>query len=533
MTTPVAPKGPFLLRDELLQYATECGLSYSDLLDGSRGTSNWQQRDILLAFSALGLYVDFACGTCDDNAGIRALWTAREVDHAERFAEFVATYPPGSEEGLARGVRFLEGVFDYLEREVLVGTSRHDIITGFVEAMRSSNYAKPPTIACAQPLLARYFAPLLFGGDLELSQQFDAYMFEGATTGAAIAAQSLARAGLIKRGDKVALLWPSYEPFQDLFCTQHGLEPVHIVRDPNNNWEPLPGEFDKLLDPAVKVYVSVSPGNPVPVPASNSAVRQLAEVAKQRPDLLIFCDHVYAHFLDEPLDAEIKHLPRQTLAFYSLSKDFALAGARAGVMLAHKNTVINDLLAARDPEAAHAADAVYATRIEDTDKLPFIRRVALDSRWVSFSHMSGMAMPMQVLVCLAAAFDGAFPEESAAYFAWVANTMKTRLLALHDGLGLPVSAQWRDHSSRYSVLLDLRDIARANFGDDAAARLNDIAPFEILKHIIREYRTVVVPGGPFGGSEYSFRVCLPFLTEEQYRQIGANVRKAVGDKAEA
>ena len=94
MTTPAAPKGPFLLRDELLQYAAECGLSYGDLLDGSRGTSNWQQRDILLALSALGLYVDFASEACAENPAIRALWAAREVDHAAKFEEFSGCLTP-------------------------------------------------------------------------------------------------------------------------------------------------------------------------------------------------------------------------------------------------------------------------------------------------------------------------------------------------------------------------------------------------------------------------------------------------------
>jgi aspartate 4-decarboxylase len=521
-----------LLRDELLEYAAECGIDYSELLDGSRGTSNWQQRDILNAWHTLGMYVDFAIETVPGNPSLRALWTWADIDHAARFAEFAAAHAC-DDDPLHRGVRFLEGVWDYLERDALAGTPRGAIIAAFADAMRASNYAKPPTLAFVQPVLTRYLAPLLFEGNKDLAAQFDVYMFEGATTGAAVAAQSLVRAGLLKPGDKVALLWPSYEPFQDLFCTQHGLEAVHIWRDPANDWEPCPGEFEKLLDPAVKVYVSVSPGNPVPVTASAKAIAELKAVAEKRPDLLIFSDHVYAHFLDEPLDAEIKHLPRQTLAFYSLSKDFALAGARAGVMLVHKDTVIDDMLAARDPEQARAADAVYATRASDVMSFLFIRRVAVDSRWVSFSHMSGMATPIQALVCLAAAFDGAFPEESKAYFKWVAETMKSRLVALYDALGLPVSDVVRDHSSRYSALLDLRDIARAHYGEEGVARLEVIGPTPVFRHIVKQYRAVVVPGQPFGGSEYSFRVCLPFLTEAQYRRIGESVKSAVDDVVNA
>lgn len=537
----VAAKSPFLLKDMLVRHAEEVGRSDLELIDASRGAANWQQPRVLAAWHALGLYAARAAGRPDDAKQV-AGGLDPEAAHHKAFAEFAEELARASAE-LADGCELLTRTWEYLGEQVLTDRSLDRIVYEFAEAAAGRIYPSPPTLSFVQPILARYLAPLLFGGDLDLARQFPVIMCEGATTGIAQVAATLARNRLLKPGDSVAMWWPTYEPLRDLVERQLGCRIVPIHRDPEGDWALPPGrdELDKLRDPAVRLAIVVSPGNPVPVVTDPASLDALEAAAAERPDLLILGDYVYMHFLDPAcggMDTEIRRLPRNTIGAYSFSKDFGLAGARIGALLIHPECVAEQAVRELGEPERSEADASYRARSpaevppwRDCD-LPLSDRLVADSRGVSFVHMSGLSTPLQALACLCACYDLVPPRrDSEQYFEWVRAELGGRLEAFYEGLGLPVPGWSSGPTSRYSTVIDLCQVAAARGGQELAEALRERDLWAFMLHLAHAQRVVLTPGEGFGAGEWSARVCFPSVDAEQCRELGRRVAEAVEEFA--
>ncbi len=188
--------------------------------------------------------------------------------------------------------------------------------------------------------------------------------------------------------------WPTYEPLRDLVECQLGCEVVPIRRDPAAGWAAPADELGKLLDPRVRLAITVSPGNPVPVVTDPGSLDGLERAVAERPELLVLSDYVYTHFLDEPVETEIGRLPRNTIGVYSV-KDFGLAGMRLGVVLIHPECVAERALCDLRADGRGVADDRYRRRALEPREMPLGERIVADSRGVSFTHMSGLSTPLQ------------------------------------------------------------------------------------------------------------------------------------------
>jgi len=360
-------------------------------------------------------------------------------------------------------------------------------------------------------------------------------MCEGATTGIAQVAATLARNRLLKPSDSVAMWWPTYEPLRDLVERQLGCRIVPIHRDPEGDWALPPGrdELDKLRDPAVRLAITVSPGNPVPVVTDPASLDALEAAVAERPDLLILSDYVYMHFIDQPVDTEIRRLPRNTIGAYSFSKDFGLAGARIGALLIHPVCVAERALRELGEPERSEADGFYRARSPAEAgccDLPLSDRLVADSRGVSFVHMSGLSTPLQALACLCACYD-LVESDSEQYFEWVRAELRGRLEAFYEGLGLPVPGWSSGPTSRYSTVIDLCEVARARGGQELAEALRGRDLWSLMLHLAHAQRVVLTPGEGFGAGEWSARVCFPSVDAEQCRELGRRVAEAVEEFA--
>jgi len=520
----VAGKSPFLLRELLLAHAAQSERDDLPLLDASRGAANWQLRRILNAWHALGLYAAWAPATPPDDGEV-ALALDPHEPHARRFAEFAASIG-GAAEGLRMGCELLSATWEWLAEEVLPDRSRDSIVYQFAEAIAGRAYATPPTLDFVQPILTRYLAPLLFGGDEDLAGQFDVIGCEGATTGIAMVAATLGRNHIVRPGDRVAVWWPTYEPLRDLVECQLGCEVVPIRRDPAAGWAAIPQELEKLQDPTIRLAIIVSPGNPVPLTTDPGSLDALERAVAANPGLLIIADYVYAHFLDRPVETELARLPRNTIGVYSVSKDFGLAGARLGVVLMHPDGAAQRALAGLTGDDRTCADARYERRAMAPAEMALSARVIADSRGVSFTHMSGISTPLQALVCLCAAYDLIDPE-SERYFEWVRGVLADRLDALYEGLGLPRPV-WADGpSSRYATVIDLCEVAHARGGAELAEALECRDVWELMVTLARDWKVILTPAEAFGAGEWSVRACFPSVNAEQVHELGQRVADAV------
>ena len=523
----VAEKSPFLLRQFLLQASADSDAADLEPLDASRGAPNWQQRRVLNAWHALGLYAAASSDSPDGEPGI-ALALDPDEAHLDRFRRFATQHQTSP--GVADGCALLERVWEWLAADALAGQPVDRIVYQFAEAMAGRLYPNPPTLDFVQPIISRYLAPLLFGGDQKLAGDFRVSVCEGATTGIAQVTSTLARNGALRRGDKIAMLWPTYEPLRDQVECQLGCEVVPVRRDASADWTIPAAEFDKLLDPAVRLVVVVSPGNPVPTVTDPAGLDALEAAVARRPDLLILADYVYTHFLDAPVETEIARMPRNTIGVYSVSKDFGLAGARLGVVLMHEDCVAEEALAAlAEPEREQAAGR-YRRRSMDPSEMPLLDRMIADSRGVSFNHMSGVSTPLQVLACLCAAYDLVDPD-APRYFAWVGERLRERVEALYDGLGLATPPWNYGPSSRYSTVIDLLDVARARGGDEMAESLAEGEIWPFMEYLARTRKLVLTVGEGFGLGKWTVRACFPSVSMPQSREMGRRLADAVEEYA--
>jgi len=73
-----------------------------------------------------------------------------------------------------------------------------------------------------------------------------------------------------------------------------------VEADPEAGWQYPERELDKLVDPRVKAFFLVNPGNPSSVKIDQAGLDKISQiVAGNRKDLIILTDDVYATFADD------------------------------------------------------------------------------------------------------------------------------------------------------------------------------------------------------------------------------------------
>ncbi|TGP12971.1 aminotransferase class I/II-fold pyridoxal phosphate-dependent enzyme, partial [Mesorhizobium sp. M2D.F.Ca.ET.233.01.1.1] len=77
------------------------------------------------------------------------------------------------------------------------------------------------------------------------------------------------------------------------------LNVVNLEADVANGWQYSKGELDKLRDPKVKAFFLVNPSNPPSVKIDDESLRYIADIVKERPELILLTDDVYGTFADD------------------------------------------------------------------------------------------------------------------------------------------------------------------------------------------------------------------------------------------
>jgi aspartate 4-decarboxylase len=246
-------------------------------------------------------------------------------------------------------------------------------------------------------------------------------------------------------------------------------------------------------------------------------------VASRRPDLMILTDDVYATF-SEGFRSLAAELPRNTIGLYSFSKYFGATGWRLGVVLLHRDNVVDAAIAALPAARRAAVDARYSPVALDPREFRFIDRVAADSRQVALNHVAGLSTPQQAqmtLFALYALMDGAGTFRSAAR-----AVVRRRLEALYTGMGLPVPQDAL--STHYYATVDIALWLEREHGPDFARFVQArYEPLDVVFRLAEEFATVLLPGGGFDAPQWSVRISLANLPDAVYPRIGADLRAVV------
>ncbi|WP_086831218.1 bifunctional aspartate transaminase/aspartate 4-decarboxylase [Streptomyces sp. NRRL B-24572] len=528
-----AQLSPFELKDKFIQLAQAVQAdkpgqkekSQAQMLNAGRGNPNWVATGPREAFYALGYFAlseSRRVWTADDLGGMPELRGS-----AERFDTFVRRHPD------LPGIELLQSCVEYaVER---FGFDRDAFVHELTDSTIGDNYPVPDRMLTHTEQIVRgYVHDEMFdkrppAGNLSL------FATEGGTAAMCYIFDSLMKNGILRKGDKIALMVPVFTPYIeipeldtyefDVVTVNASLFAETGVRE----WRYPTEEVAKLADPSVRLVCVVNPSNPPSLAMSERVANQIKDiVAGPNPNLLIVTDDVYGTFVEgfRSLAAEI---PRNTMLVYSYSKHYGCTGHRLGVIGLHDDNVIDGMIAGLPQAEKERLNRRYGSLSLEPEKIRFIDRLVADSRQVALNHTAGLSLPQQVMMALFSLFD--MLEEGQAYKHKIRDIVKQRLDLLLEGAQMKIAED--PQRAGYYIELDLLAEAERVHGKDFADFLEkNYEPVDPLFRLAEQTSVVLLNGGGFDGPEWSVRVSLANLDDLDYLKIGHHLRAIFNDYAE-
>jgi aspartate 4-decarboxylase len=221
-------------------------------------------------------------------------------------------------------------------------------------------------------------------------------------------------------------------------------------------------------------------------------------------------------------------LPRNTAAVYSFSKYFGATGWRLGVIAVARDNVFDDRLRALPDADLTALDERYGTLTLKPRELRFIDRLVADSRNVALNHTAGLSLPQQCQMLLFAAYCVLDREDRYKHLAQ--GLIRRRLDALLGAAGLMLP----ENPDRvgYYIELDLMVWAERHGQEFIDFLTRTYEPTDVVFRLAEQTGVVLLNGGGFEGPEWSIRVSLANLRDEEYEAIGRAIVTVVQEYAD-
>jgi aspartate 4-decarboxylase len=298
---------------------------------------------------------------------------------------------------------------------------------------------------------------------------------------------------------------------------------LHIVSIParqEQRWQFTDRDLAPLLDPAVKAFVVVNPGNPYAVALGGESIAAIGRVLERRPDLMILTDDVYGTFVPG-FRSLLGAFPKNTIGVYSYSKYFGCSGWRLGVIALHEHNIFDERLAVLPSDVLQVLDRRYAPLALDPRSVRFIDRIVAESRDIALNHTAGLSLPQQVMMTLFSLAE--LCDETKAYQRACIDILRRRVEATVSGLGIDVPPNplfdW------YYGLIDFDFWLRKYGGDDVAEWVKaNVHPLDIVFRLAEDHGIVLLNGGGFDAPDWSVRVSFANLDDDVYENIGRAVR---------
>ncbi|MCP4473069.1 MAG: bifunctional aspartate transaminase/aspartate 4-decarboxylase [Gammaproteobacteria bacterium] len=378
---------PFELKDKLIHLAK----SHSEhlMLNAGRGNPNFLATQPRHAFLRLG---DFALKEAERsyaylNSGFGGI--AEKAGIVNRFDAYALI-----NEGLP-GIDFVKSTLSFCSDHL--GIAKEELLYEMTQAYLACNYPMPPRMLTLSERIVKTYLSAELCGTKTKSDEFEVFATEGGTAAMTYLFKSFQANGILKQGDKIALITPIFSPYLEIpLIPSYGLEVVHIKAEESHHWQVPEQELTKLLDPEIKLLFMVNPSNPPSVKMSDQFLQRLAEiVADERSDLMIVSDDVYATFADD-FRSVFAVCPYNTIGVYSFSKYFGATGWRLGTIIMHAQNIFDEKLAALPESELQRLDQRYASLTDQPRALKFIDRLVADSRVVALNHTAGLSLPQRV-----------------------------------------------------------------------------------------------------------------------------------------
>ncbi|MFD7028550.1 bifunctional aspartate transaminase/aspartate 4-decarboxylase [Streptomyces sp. NPDC059917] len=528
-----AQLSPFELKDKFIQIATavqedepgQKGTTARAMLNAGRGNPNWIATGPREAFYALGYFA------LEES---RRVWTADNLGGmpeksaiAARFDSWARHHPE------LPGVEMLQRCVDLAVARF--GFDRDAYVHELTDAITGDNYPVPDRMLVhAEEVVRGYVADEMFDRRPP-ADNLSLFATEGGTAAMCYIFDSLMKNGILKKGDKIALMTPVFTPYIEIpELDTFEFEVVNVkaslfseagVRE----WRYPEEEVAKLADPSVKMVCIVNPSNPPSLALSERVAGQIKSIVDtSNPNLLIVTDDVYGTFVPN-FRSIAADIPRNTLLVYSYSKHYGCTGWRLGVIGLHDDNVIDEMIANFPQDQKDRLAKRYGTLTLEPEKIRFIDRLVADSRSVALNHTAGLSLPQQVMMSLFSLFD--MLEEGQEYKVRLRQIVHRRLDLLLEGAQMKISED--AGRAAYYIELDLLAEAERVHGKDFADFLEaNYEPVDPLFRLAEQTSVVLLNGGGFEGPQWSVRVSLANLDDLDYLKIGHHLRQIFEQYAE-
>ncbi|MDR1678384.1 MAG: aspartate 4-decarboxylase [Prevotellaceae bacterium] len=519
---------PFELKDSLINLASEYHKKRShSMLNAGRGNPNWTATIPREAFFTLGQFGIEECKrTMQQNSGIAGI--PQKAGIAGRFEEFL------KKNSQAAGISLLKELYKYgIEKHNFVPD---DFVHELAEGIIGDQYPSPDRmLKHPESIVHDYLIQEMCGGK-QRSGRYDLFAVEGGTAAMCYIFNSLLENGLLNKGDKVAIGTPVFTPYLEIpELEKFNFKITYIhgsAKDENgnSNFQYPDEELDKLGDKSIKAFFVINPSNPTSVQMCEKSRRYLVKVVKNlNPNLMIVTDDVYGTFV-KGFSSLMNELPQNTLCVYSFSKYFGATGWRLGVIALYEDNIYDAMLSAFPEKVKEQQAKKYESLTLQPEKLKFIDRLVADSRLVALNHTAGLSLPQQIQMMLFAAF--AVLDKENVYKKDCNDIIKNRYNLLWEGMKMPILPD-PDRAAYYSEI-DIHEWAMKNYGEEFVAFLKkNFEPVDIVFRLAEKSGIVLLNGGGFAGPEWSVRVSLANLDDNDYSIIGKELSETMMEYVEA
>jgi aspartate 4-decarboxylase len=504
---------PFEIKDFLAKAAQKAAKASSlAYLNAGRGNPNWIATTPREGFFLLGQFaITESKRVLDLPAGVGGMPKAAGIaDRLEGWLRAHRDMP---------GAAFLEAMVPWAVKKF--GFQPDAFVHELVDSIIGDNYPVPDRMLVHNEQVVHEYLQWAMCGTPRPTGTFKLYAVEGGTAAMCYIFKSMKSNRLLNAGDTIALGVPIFTPYLEMpHLEDYDLNIVNVRAPQENRFQYTDEELKKLLDPKIKAFFLVNPGNPSAMAISEETIKKIGAVLKARPELILLTDDVYGTFVPG-FRSLLGAFPRNTIGVYSYSKYFGCTGWRLGVIAVHEDNIF-DRMIAKHPEAIQKKlDKRYGALTLEPRKIKFIDRIVADSRDIALNHTAGLSLPQQVMMTLFSLSE--LMDEKKAYQAACMGIVKRRVWATVEGLGIDI--QPNPLFDDYYGLVDLEFWIRKYAGEDVVKWVKaNVHPLDIVFRLAEDHGIVLLNGGGFEAPDWSVRVSFANLNDDVYDDIGRAVR---------
>lgn len=500
---------PFEVKNTLIKLAN----SHHEIhmINAGRGNPNWVATAPREAFFYLGQFaLEESKKTFQDFDGFGGVPQKEGI--AKRLRAFI------KKDMTNEGLCLLEKSLDYATKELKI--DEDEFVNEFVNGILGDNYPVPDRmLKQTESVVHDYLIQEMCAGSKPPKGKFDIFATEGGTAAMVYIFNTLKSNHLLNPGDTIALGAPIFTPYIEIpELDDYRLKTIEVTADENLAWQIPDSEIEKLRDKTVKAFFLVNPSNPPSVKLNIRTLNLIADVVKERPDLIILTDDVYGTFTNN-FTSLAMIAPKNTILVYSYSKYFGATGWRLGTIALHEDNMLDKMIQNHPKKITDELNERYGILSLEPQKIKLIDRFVADSRAVALNHTAGLSTPQQIQMALFSLLS--LTNKGEDYKKSAKQIIKRRYSALMEATKVePIVSMDNEDAAFYYVEIDILRLASRLIGDDFATWLvKEHDPLDFLIRLAEEKSVVAMPGGGFDAPVWSLRLSLANLYADDYRRI--------------